>query len=199
MIFHLVPKLYNPYSNITQIEILSISIPELKVFIDKLNLKVAKPYPNKSYYVGMLNNSRKARNGVLINLNDVELKTFTVLIKWSVMLNQKTLHEFEHKIINHIEDFEVESSDSFISYDTLFCYADRNFQAKLPKNHVGKAPVYCQPRLDLTNINYIQEFELTTQESEITLPVLEIERLKNHVAANDRMPEKIWENSISFN
>lgn len=189
MLFHLVPKLYSPYANISNVEILSISIPDLNIKINQSELSQGKPFPNKNYYVGMLK-GRKAMNGILLELGDIDLKTFTVLIEWSLKVNDKNTHKFEHKIINHIEGSN--SDNGLITHDATLWYADKNFESKWGNIHSGQAPVEFQPKLDLTNIDEVAELGLTCQESEITLPILEADRLSKHVAVTSRTPTQVW-------
>lgn len=182
MIFHLVPKLYNPYSNITNIKILSITIPDFGIKISESQLSQGQPFPNKGYYVGMLKSGNKAIHGLLFDLNGLTINTFTVLIEWSLELNNEILH-LKHKIINHIEDSDLENG--LITHNTILCYGDKKFESKWSEKHSEQAPVDFEPKLNL------EKFGLIDQENEIYLPVLEIERLQNHVGLTNRMPEII--------
>lgn len=183
MIFHLVPKLYNPYTNITNVKILSVSIPDFGIEIPESHLNQGKPFPNKNYYVGMLKAGKKATHGILIDLNELNINSFTAIIKWSIELNNETLH-LEHKIINHIEDSDLENG--VISHNAILWYADKNFDSKWSKEHLGQPPVDFEPKLNL------EKYGLVDQENEIHLPVLELERLQKHVGLTDRMPTTTW-------
>ncbi|ENV52085.1 hypothetical protein L292_2095 [Acinetobacter junii CIP 107470 = MTCC 11364] len=182
MLFHLVPKIYNPFSNIDNIQLLSISIPELNIDISENFLSLGKPYPNKNYYVGMLKNGRKATNGILIDLQSLELKSFTVYVKWILKIDEQQV-ELEHKIINHIEGDEI---NGLISHNAILWYGHKNFDINWPSPHMGQAPIEFQPALNL------EKGGITHQVNEITLPILEVERLHSHIGAGDRMPKTIW-------
>lgn len=62
---------------------------------------------------------------------------------------------------------------------------DKKFESKWSEKHSEQAPVDFEPKLNL------EKFGLIDQENEIYLPVLEIERLQNHVGLTNRKPEII--------
>lgn len=51
MYLHLVPKILHPMANLCTLE--SVSVPEISLSLTSRELTTMKPYPNKTYSVGM--------------------------------------------------------------------------------------------------------------------------------------------------
>ncbi|MFA2965214.1 hypothetical protein KWF73_18350 [Acinetobacter pittii] len=187
MLFHIVPKIYNPYSNITVLGIESIAIPDLNIHIDADQLSFGKPYPNKNYFVGMKKEGRKALNGLLLDLPSLNLKSFSVEIVWNLSLEKKTI-SLKHTILNTIDSEDVE--DGLLTHDALFWYGYKNFSSKWALPHINQAPIDFEPCLNLEKNGLVNLIE------EISLPVLERERLS--VYDRNRTPQ-VASNKINFN
>lgn len=187
MLFHLVPKIYNPYSNIRVLGIESIAIPDLDIYIAGNQLSFGKPYPNKNYVVGMIKEGRKALNGLLIDLPSLNLKSFTVDIVWNLLLENKTI-ALKHTILNTIDSEDM--NDGLLTHDAFFWYGYKEFSHKWAIPNQKQAPIDFEPCLNLEKHGLVNLIE------EITIPVLEKERLSVYKAS--RTPENIC-NIIKLN
>ncbi|WP_426098313.1 DUF6012 family protein [Escherichia coli] len=78
MYLHLVPRILHHMKN--KCTLMSVSVPELSLELKADSLVAMKPYPNKTYHVGMLK-GRRALNGFLVKsprtLAEFTMKWFT--------------------------------------------------------------------------------------------------------------------------
>ena len=63
MYLHLVPRILHHMKN--KCTLMSVSVPELSLELKADSLVAMKPYPNKTYHVGMLK-GRRALNGLAL-------------------------------------------------------------------------------------------------------------------------------------
>lgn len=182
MLFHLVPKVYNPFSDVENLKLLSVSIPDYGIELKADELSQGRPFPNKNYVVGMLKDGRKAMNGMLITLPHNDIKKFAVKMIWQMQVCGKQV-ELSHMVFQEISDNHASNCD-LISYDAMLWYAQDNFDMKWPERHIQQSPMEIHPVLNLEKQGVVDQI------SEIELPVLERDRL--HTDVSDRMPEKVW-------
>lgn len=182
MIFHLVPRVYNPYSNITDVKIKSISIPDYNINISERELNQGRPMPNKNYVIGMLKDGRKAMDGLLISLPDQGQCKFNVEILWKMKVNEEEVY-LTHEIINHIEG-GVSKDKDLISQEAVLWYGYKDFKVIWPEQHLHQSPMEIHPVL------HLEKNGLRNHTDEIYMPVLERDRI--YTGMLDRIPEKIW-------
>lgn len=182
MLFHLVPKVFNPFSDIEDIKLLSVTIPDYGIELKEDELSQGRPFPNKNYVVGMLKNSRKAMNGMLITLPHNNIKKFAVKMIWQMEVGGKQV-QLSHTVFHEISGTVTRNCD-LVSYDAVLWYAQNKFDMKWPERHIHQSPMEIQPVLNL------EQKGMVDQMSEIELPVLERDRLYTNMS--DRVPEKIW-------
>lgn len=182
MIFHLVPKVYSPFADIENMRLVSVTIPDYGIELKADELSQGRPFPNKNFVVGMLKNSRKAMNGMLIILPNDDIKNFSVKMIWQMQVSGKQV-ELSHIVFHNING-SITRTCGLISYDAVLWYAQDNFDMKWPERHLQQSPMEIHPVLNL------EKHGVVDQISEIELPVLERDRLYTDMI--DRIPEKIW-------
>lgn len=182
MLFHLVPKVYNPFSDIENLQLVSVTIPDYGIELKADELSQGRPFPNKNYVVGMLKNGRKAMNGMLITLPLDDIKQFAVKMIWQMQVGGKQV-ELSHIVFHNISGPITRTCD-LISYYAVLWYEQDKFDMKWPERHLQQSPMEIHPVLNLDKNGVVD------QVSEIELPVLERDRLYTKMI--DRIPEKIW-------
>lgn len=187
MIFHLVPRVYNPYSNITDVEMKSISIPDYNINICEKELNQGRPMPNKNYVIGMLKDGRKAMEGLLISLPDQGPLKFNVEILWKMKVNGEDVY-LTHEITNHIKG-DVSKDKDLISQEAVLWYGYKDYKVVWPEQHSNQSPMQIYPTL------HLEKNGLRNHTDEIYMPVIERGRL--YAGMRDRMPEKIWMKATS--
>ncbi|PRQ66526.1 DUF6012 family protein [Vibrio mediterranei] len=107
MLIHLIPKIYNRFSDI-QLNVIDVCIPELKVVLqgDK-DLMVGRPYLNKNYHVICRKVGKKKMNGFFLE-TEKALQKFTVLTRWEVD-NLKLVHRVHYTVLD--SNFDAVSDD----------------------------------------------------------------------------------------
>ncbi len=80
MYLHLVPRILHHMKN--KCTLMSVSVPELSLELKADSLVAMKPYPNKTYHVGMLK-GRRALNGFLVK-SPRTLAEFTMITLWEI-------------------------------------------------------------------------------------------------------------------
>lgn len=102
MLFHLVPKVYNPFSDIEDLKLLSVAIPDYGIELKADELSQGRPFSNKNYVVGMFKDGRKAMNGMLIVLPHDDIKKFAVKMIWQMQVGGKQV-ELSHIVFHNID------------------------------------------------------------------------------------------------
>ena len=140
MYLHLVPKILHPLANLCTLE--SVSIPEISLSLTTNELTTMKPYPNKSYRVGMLK-GRKALNGFLVKIPR-PLAEFTMEAVWAI----EGLGKLTYNLKTYVDDAEFD----LVSHDVLLAGAyykvDEPEGRRVHKAYEGLAPVDIEPKME---------------------------------------------------
>ncbi|WP_258168964.1 DUF6012 family protein [Salmonella enterica] len=92
---------------------MSVSVPELSLELKADSLVAMKPYPNKTYHVGMLK-GRRALNGFLVK-SPRTLAEFTMITLWEI----DGFGEISHTVKTLVQDNDYD----LVSHDVLLAHA----------------------------------------------------------------------------
>lgn len=107
MYLHLVPRILHHMKN--KCTLMSVSVPELSLELKADSLVAMKPYPNKTYHVGMLK-GRRALNGFLVK-SPRTLAEFTMITLWEI----DGFGEISHTVKTLVQDNDYD----LVSHDVL--------------------------------------------------------------------------------
>lgn len=108
MLIHVVPRLLEPIGPPVNATLLDVVIPELGLYlVAGEDIKACRPHPNKRYLVACSIASRKAEDGILIEV-DGSVRLYTVVTRWLVD-EVVTVHFVQHSVAD--EDFDAVSND----------------------------------------------------------------------------------------
>lgn len=110
---HLVPRILHHMKN--KCTLMSVSVPELSLELKADSLVAMKPYPNKTYHVGMLK-GRRALNGFLVK-SPRTLAEFTMITLWEI----DGFGEISHTVKTLVQDndYDLVSTMSFWHMHTI--------------------------------------------------------------------------------
>ncbi|WP_261588884.1 DUF6012 family protein, partial [Escherichia coli] len=111
MYLHLVPRILHHMKN--KCTLMSVSVPELSLELKADSLVAMKPYPNKTYHVGMLK-GRRALNGFLVK-SPRTLAEFTMITLWEI----DGFGEISHTVKTLVQDNDYD----LVSHDVLLAHA----------------------------------------------------------------------------
>lgn len=186
MIIHLTPRCYTE-SNSIQLD--SIEIPELSVFLSSSELRTTTPYPNEKYKVGSLVKSDSTVGLILVSQNHV--KQFKAVFTW---VDSSTDRVFTHEVTYTINDFDYGAvSDS----SCLWGASSRGFASRWIDGQ-AEIPLLVNPRLDITPSPIIKRDNCTdiidadkkviVRKQSIVMPSIEPERLKERKPYDEPFP-----------
>lgn len=198
MIFHAIPKIYNPYSDV-RTKLTDISIPEIGLTLKEgVDVVCRKPYPNKCLDVACKKIGRKAMEGILISIPD-GLSGWTLITSWSEGLKGENLliHEVNYKLADNDHQMVTDSVVmwSKFSSDKLGYWDNRH-----PDIERNTIPLHLQPVMHVlfnyeeTNRDadlidsYSDSGQLIKRQENFVVPTLEPERLFGSSILNDRVP-----------
>lgn len=183
MIIHIVPQIYNEYSDFN-INLVDVSIPELALTLKcDTDLVLCRPYPNKNYLVARRKQGRKAQAGFLVDTKS-QLSSFSVVTRWAVNAETVLVHTAVHSVLDH--DFGLVTQDPNLWYGM-----DSEFKSRWPEaSAYNYSPLQLQPTMRFVNnadvkkevgavvdsISSSGEFILDRRET-LALPSIEPERL----------------------
>ncbi|ENH3412314.1 hypothetical protein ABWC92_004607 [Escherichia coli] len=140
MYLHLVPKILHPMANLCTLE--SVSVPEISLSLTTRELTTMKPYPNKTYRVGMLK-GRKALNGFLVQVPR-PLAEFTMEAVWAI----EGFGKLTYSLKTYVDDAEFD----LVSHDVLLAEAfykvDEPEGRRVHRDYEGLAPVNIEPKME---------------------------------------------------
>lgn len=191
MLFHLIPKLYNPYPNL-KVNLIDVVIPHLNIRLKNgTELTAKSPYPNENYLVACKKTESKAANGIYIEIDFI--KSFSVETQWSISSDLV----ISHKVNYHVKDDHYEA---ITDNHRLFKPVDECL--------IGVAPVHTQPRMDvlcdhaphsrekvLIHDEYSVEGMLIKREESHNIPTVKI---KNIVDLNSDKHKPDFKNRFTF-
>lgn len=195
MLLHLTPKIYNQSKYIVNIE--SIEIPELKLFLNDHDITARKPYPNKLYLVACRNTGRKAINGIYIETPS-NLDKFTVITHWRLNHTDVIKHIVNYTISDTSKEVVTDCHSAFSGYSS-----EDNLESLPVVDFKNEPPVLTMPRMDVLINNevhnrgknikikdtYSDNGNLILREEFITIPTIDIERLA-FTFFKDKLPEQ---------
>lgn len=135
MYIHILPQLIN--TDMSQVTLLSVSIPELNFKLSGKELVTKNPYPNKIYYVGM-RPGRKALIGILLKTEN-PLNKFTTHYEWDV----ENVGVVTHVVETYIEDQQYD----LVSQDAMTSLGFSGFESRIYKDYAGMAPTHITPTM----------------------------------------------------
>ncbi|WP_299496380.1 DUF6012 family protein [uncultured Shewanella sp.] len=124
---HLIPSIFNEYSNV-DVELIDLSFPELDLVLKQgIDVVVGRPYPNKCIDVVRRKEGRKAINGILVEIPN-HIKSFTLVTRWSVDAERVLTHTVNYNLID--SDYDFASQDPTLWYATC----DGSQENRMPVN-----------------------------------------------------------------
>lgn len=140
MLIHIVPKMHVHEYKRFDVQLLSISIPEIGWRRDGRDLRVGHPYPNRSYFVGYITDAahKKAVLGLIVKTNKVS--RYTVIEEWSVN-DLVVTHTVEHTVLD--------ASFDAVSDAMLLWYGNDQWPSRFPDDYPYRPPVMLEPTMDI--------------------------------------------------
>lgn len=180
MLMHLVPRVISRKRKYKDIQIIDFSIEKLEFsLLGDTDLRVCRPYPNKNYYVPMLNvGTRKSVQGILI-ITDTRLSNFTTKTTWNIN-GRIAVHKVNYTILD--EEYPAISDDA-----SLWCGSFDGFPPRKPDMYQGKSVVQIERRFDTALLEKNDDW-VVELEDDLSLPTLEPERILNGYSIMAQLP-----------
>lgn len=142
MLFHIRPRLYSPFRNVSLID-LAIE-PLGLLLVGGEELRTGRPYTNKGYAVACRKQGHKAMDGILI-----ETETFVdelrCTARWAVEADFCVTHSVDYKVLDR--DFDA-ASDSMILWHAC-CEELGGWSNRVPLGGQRNVPLYTEPLMEV--------------------------------------------------
>lgn len=150
MYLHLIPRILHSMKN--ECTLVSVTVPELSLELKADSLVAMRPYPNKSYHVGMLK-GRRALNGFLVK-SPRTLTEFTMITIWEIDGFGKSSHTV--KTLVQDKDYDLVSHDVLLAHE--YHQREEDLGYRVHPSYDSLAPVDFEPTMQS---RYIKKSDLS--------------------------------------
>lgn len=197
MVFHLIPRIYNRYSDVEAC-LVDVRIPAANLVLSNgKQITVRRPYPNKSIHVASIKKGRKAIEGLLVELPD-GLTDWHVDIRWAVDATDILTHRINYKLVDSDHDAVTDSVLMWSRYNSKsFGFWD----ARPTPEVVNAIPIHLQPSMEILfedqvstreasfKDRYDERGTMIYREEEFTVPSVELGRITGESPLTQRFPK----------